>query len=120
MTRYTAVFLVIVLGAASARMLVCESSCATAAPASARETCHGETRGEAPLTKLDNAHTCDHSDAVFTLTSSKVTFERFASNIPIPFSASSPATAPAIERFAHSPPGITHDSRARAITNLRI
>lgn len=118
--RYTAVLLVIVLGAASARMLVCEPSCANAARASARETCHDETRGEAPLTKLTNAHSCDHSDVVFTLTSSKVTFERFASSVAIQSVASSPATAHSIERFAHSPPGSAHDSRARAITNLRI
>jgi hypothetical protein len=89
-------------------------------PASARETCHDETGREAPLTKLTNAHSCDHFDAVFTLTSSKVTFERFASSIPIPSFASSPATTHSFARFAHSPPGSTHSSRVRAITNLRI
>jgi hypothetical protein len=118
--RYTAVLLVIVLGVASARMLLCESSCANATRTSAPEACHDDGAGEAPLTQLTNAHSCDHSDVVFTLTSSKVTFARCASSIAVPSYASSPATAQLLERFAHSPPGRTHDARTRAITNLRI
>jgi hypothetical protein len=118
--RYSAVLLVIVLGASSARMLVCESSCANATQASAAEPCHDQAAGEGPLTQLTNAHSCDHGDLVFTLTSSKVTSERSASSITVPSYAASPATAQSVERLAHSPPGSRHDSRTRAITNLRI
>lgn len=118
--RYTAVLLVIVLGAASARMLVCDTWCVDATPSSAPEACHDHAAHEGPLTRLTGAHFCDHSDVVFTLTSSKITFERFASSFAVPSGAFTPATLHPIERFAHSSPGTTHDWRTRATTNLRI
>jgi hypothetical protein len=112
--------LVIILGAASARMLVCESSCANATPAAAREACHDQPAGQAPLTEWTGAHSCDHSDIVFALKTSTVTFERFASSIAVPSVGSSSVTDHRLERFAHSPPGGTHDARSPAVTNLRI
>ena len=120
MARYTAVLLVIVLGAASARMLICESSCANETRVAVPEACHDQTRGEAPLTKLTNAHSCDHGGVVFTLTSNKVTFERIAPSISVPSSTSTPLGAHSFEHLAHSPPGSTHDPRPQTVVNLRI
>ena len=120
MPRFTAVLLVVVLGAASGQMLLCESSCEDRTPASASEPCHDRPAGEGALTQLSNAHSCNHSDVVFTLTSSTVTFERFASTIPVPAFASSLATAHSIEPFAHSPPSRTHVPPHPAVTHLRI
>ena len=119
MARYTAVLLAIVFGAASARMLLCESSCANATPAAVREACHDQPSGKAPLTQLNSVHSCDHSDAVFTLKTSTVTFERFASSIAVPSFSLNSVTAN-IERLDHSPPGPTHNAQTRAVTNLRI
>jgi hypothetical protein len=119
--RYTAVLLVLVFSAASARMLVCDSSCANATPTFAPETCHDHTDGEAALAQLTNAHSCDHSDVVLTLTTSKVTFlQRFASSVAVLSYRSNTTTHRSNEHSAHSPPGTAHHLRLRAITNLRI
>lgn len=120
--RYTAALLVLVLSAASARMIVCESTCANATLVLATEACHDDDHErEAPLAQLTNGHSCDHSDVVFTLTTSKVTFfERFASSVAAQSYASSTGTSHSIERFAHSLPGATHHSRPQAARNLRI
>jgi hypothetical protein len=122
LARYTAVLLVLVLSVASARMLLCESWCTNATPAAAREVCHYQTAGEAPLTQLAKTHSCDHSDVVVTvtLTSSKVTFARVASSLSAPSDASNPASVRFVARSAHAPPGRTHNSRVGALANLRI
>ena len=119
MARYTACFLAILLSAASARMLACELSCADLALVSP-QACHDQGAGDAPLTQLTDAYSCDHDGIVFTVAASKVTFERFTASVSVASSTSTPATARSIERFPHSPPGRTHDSRTRALTNLRI
>jgi hypothetical protein len=121
--RFTAVLLVLVFGAVSARMILCELSCASETTASSREACHDQSDGEAPLAQLSNGHSCDHGDVVLTLTTSKVTFlERFASSIAVPSSASNTSTprSRSSGHSAHSPPGFTRDSRPRVITHLRI
>ena len=120
MPRFTAGLLVVVLGAASGQMLLCESSCEDATPASASEPCHDSPVGEGALSQLANAHSCNHSVVVFTLTSSTVTFERFASGVPVPAFASSLASGHSIEHFSQSPPSRTHVPRNPAITHLRI